>query len=45
MYLNVHFYEPIVLNIIDRRHQVEKRSILDNLDLVVLCLDETVDDG
>ncbi|CAM0139977.1 Golgi-to-ER vesicle coat component [Umbelopsis sp. WA50703] len=27
------------------RHQVEKRSILDNLDLVVLCLDETVDDG
>ncbi|KAI8581654.1 hypothetical protein K450DRAFT_230544 [Umbelopsis ramanniana AG] len=27
------------------RHQLEKRSILDNLDLVVLCLDETVDDG
>ncbi|KAI9315005.1 clathrin adaptor complex small chain-domain-containing protein [Dichotomocladium elegans] len=27
------------------RFQVEKRSILDNLDLVVLCLDETVDGG
>jgi hypothetical protein len=27
------------------RHQVEKRAILENLDLVVLCLDETVDDG
>ena len=27
------------------RHQVEKRSILENLDLVVLCLDETVDNG
>ena len=27
------------------RHQVEKRSVLENLDLVVLALDETVDDG
>ncbi|KAI9028248.1 Longin-like domain-containing protein [Phycomyces nitens] len=27
------------------RFQVEKRSIMDNLDLVVLCLDETVDGG
>ncbi|KAL1932270.1 hypothetical protein VTP01DRAFT_9326 [Rhizomucor pusillus] len=27
------------------RYQVEKRSIMDNLDLVVLCLDETVDGG
>jgi coatomer subunit zeta len=27
------------------RHQVEKRAILENLDLVVLCLDETVDEG
>jgi len=27
------------------RHQLEKRAILENLDLVVLCLDETIDDG
>ncbi|KAF7726094.1 Golgi-to-ER vesicle coat component [Apophysomyces ossiformis] len=27
------------------RFQVEKRLIIDNLDLVVLCLDETVDEG
>lgn len=27
------------------RNQVEKRGVLENLDLVVLCLDETVDDG
>jgi len=27
------------------RNQVEKRSILENLDLVLLCLDETIDDG
>ncbi|KAH9817186.1 Longin-like domain-containing protein [Melampsora americana] len=27
------------------RHQVEKRSVLENLDLVSLCLDEMVDDG
>ncbi|KAG9284486.1 hypothetical protein G9A89_014090 [Geosiphon pyriformis] len=27
------------------RQQVEKRSIMDNLDLVVLALDETIDDG
>lgn len=27
------------------RHSIEKRSVLENLDLVVLALDETVDDG
>ncbi|CAO3630205.1 unnamed protein product [Cunninghamella blakesleeana] len=27
------------------RYQVEKRTIMDNLDLVALCLDETVDRG
>ncbi|KAG8878324.1 Golgi-to-ER vesicle coat component, partial [Tulasnella sp. 332] len=27
------------------RNQVEKRSVLDNLDIVLLCLDETIDDG
>ncbi|KAI0039401.1 coatomer protein [Auriscalpium vulgare] len=27
------------------RNQVEKRAVLENLDLVVLCLDETIDDG
>ncbi|EEB99060.1 hypothetical protein MPER_01323 [Moniliophthora perniciosa FA553] len=27
------------------RGQLEKRSILENLDLILLCLDETIDDG
>lgn len=27
------------------RHQLEKRGVLENLDLVLLCLDETIDDG
>jgi coatomer subunit zeta len=27
------------------RNAVEKRGVLENLDLVLLCLDETVDDG
>lgn len=27
------------------RNQIEKRSVLENLDLVLLCLDETIDDG
>ena len=27
------------------RGQVEKRSVVENLDLVLLCLDETIDDG
>jgi hypothetical protein len=27
------------------RNQLEKRAVLENLDLVVLCLDETIDDG
>jgi hypothetical protein len=27
------------------RSQVEKRSVLENLDMVLLCLDETIDDG
>jgi len=36
------FFEAVSLLL---RHQIEKRSILENLDLVVLALDETVDDG
>jgi hypothetical protein len=27
------------------RNQVEKRAVLENLDMVLLCLDETIDDG
>lgn len=27
------------------RSQVEKRAVLESLDLVLLCLDETIDDG
>lgn len=27
------------------RNQVEKRAVLENYDLVMLCLDETIDDG
>jgi len=27
------------------RNQVEKRAVMENLDLVLLCLDETIDDG
>lgn len=27
------------------RNQIEKRSVLENLDMVLLCLDETIDDG
>lgn len=27
------------------RTQIEKRAVLENLDLVLLCLDETIDDG
>jgi hypothetical protein len=27
------------------RNSLEKRAVLENLDLVLLCLDETVDDG
>ena len=27
------------------RNQVEKRTLLENLDCVILCLDETIDDG
>lgn len=27
------------------RNQVEKRSVLENLDVVLLCLDETIDEG
>lgn len=30
---------------VNDRYQVEKRSVMDNLDLVILCLDETVDGG
>ncbi|KAL1921459.1 uncharacterized protein VTP21DRAFT_11175 [Calcarisporiella thermophila] len=36
------FYEAVSLLL---NHQLDKRSILDNLDLVLLALDETVDDG
>ncbi|CAG8623839.1 13183_t:CDS:2, partial [Ambispora leptoticha] len=36
------FYEAVSSIL---RQQVEKRAILDNLDLVVLALDETIDDG
>jgi hypothetical protein len=27
------------------RNQIEKRAVLENLDLALLCLDETIDDG
>jgi len=27
------------------RNPLEKRGVLENLDLVLLCLDETIDDG
>ena len=27
------------------RNNLEKRAVLENLDLVLLCLDETIDDG
>ena len=27
------------------RNQIEKRAVLENYDLVMLCLDETIDDG
>jgi len=36
------FYEAVSSLL---RHQIEKQSIVDNLDLVVLALDETIDDG
>lgn len=36
------FYDSVALLL---RHQVEKRAILENLDLVVLALDETIDNG
>lgn len=36
------FYDSVSILL---RHQVEKRAILENLDLVVLALDETVDNG
>lgn len=36
------YYDAVSLLL---RHQVEKRAILENLDLVVLALDETVDNG
>lgn len=36
------FFEALSLLL---RNQVEKRAILENLDLVLLCLDETIDDG
>lgn len=36
------FYDAVSLLL---RHQVEKRAILENLDLVVLALDETIEEG
>ncbi|CAH7688239.1 Longin-like domain-containing protein [Phakopsora pachyrhizi] len=36
------FYDSLSILL---RNQVEKRSVLENLDLVCLCLDEMVDDG
>ena len=27
------------------RNQIEKRAVLENYDLAMLCLDETIDDG
>jgi hypothetical protein len=27
------------------RNQIERRGLMENLDLVLLCLDETIDDG
>lgn len=36
------FYDAVSLLL---RNQIEKRSVLENLDLVLLCLDETIDDG
>ncbi|KAF8342645.1 uncharacterized protein EI90DRAFT_3029743, partial [Cantharellus anzutake] len=36
------FYDAISLLL---RNQLEKRSLLENLDMVLLCLDETIDDG
>ncbi|KAM0791341.1 hypothetical protein ACM66B_005809 [Microbotryomycetes sp. NB124-2] len=36
------FYDAVSLLL---RHQVEKRAILENLDLVVLALDETIDNS
>jgi len=36
------FYDAVHLLL---RNQVEKRALLENLDLVLLCLDETIDDG
>ena len=36
------FYDALAMLL---RHQVEKRVILENYDLVMLCLDETIDDG
>jgi len=36
------FYEALSMLL---RNQVEKRAVLENLDLVLLCLDETIDDG
>ena len=35
------FYDAITILL----RTVEKRSVLENLDMVLLCLDETIDDG
>lgn len=36
------FYDALTMLL---RNQIEKRAVLENFDLVMLCLDETLDDG
>jgi len=36
------FYDAILFLL---RNQLEKRTLLENLDMALLCLDETIDDG
>jgi len=36
------FYDALTVLL---KNQVEKRAVLENYDLVILCLDETIDDG
>ena len=36
------FYDALVILL---KNQVEKRIILENLDLILLAIDETIDDG
>ena len=36
------FYDALTVLL---KNQIEKRAVLENYDLVMLCLDETIDDG